>query len=609
MSLLKERRVLLLILLITLSIVAVWRPWAAVDPRVEKALGEHGQFVRGLHFSMDIIGGASITLRLEASHVTIRSNEPLDSAQQSDLVNKLKDELLADVKEIAPYDRTTREVTYEIGRTVTKDLINSIIDNVGEVVKLEMKITEATREEVMHLLQTRTDPYGLLGVRFRALGDQFVLFEVPGLRLEEAIELLGRQGRLETFIENTWVFRSGDIVHVGLVERSPDIPTYQIPLRISEEGAERFENVSKNKAGYPFVIYLDRPADAILLFDNQLLAEFPVYSGTPPTEMNYDNVAQAFLITPPEAPPYHLQVTAISIPRDNLPDNMAETLQKEQPEKTRVIFLKDTTDFSPSVVDNIAALGFAIENLPRMGGEATFDWIMRACGWRSDPIIAEGLAGTAARDVRITVGERSAAEALRTVLVQRLPVGISFESMIEVEEREGRGFLREVIMAGLVALVAVGTLIYLRYRRLKIVLPLMMTMICEVIIILGVASIIGWSIGVPEIGGIIAVVGTGADHQIIITDEVLRGAAPSAQKVVSLKRRVGLAFSVIFVAAATTLAAMASLAYVGFGIMRGFAIVTIIGLLASVLVTRPVYARIISTLLAKEAPTEKQLQA
>ncbi len=590
MSLLKERRVLLLILLVVLSVAAVWRPWSEIDPRV----------VHGLQFSMDIIGGASVTLRLEASHVTIRSNEPLEAAEQYNLISKLRDELLADVWEIEGYNAATREVTYEIGRIVTEDQINAIIDNVGKVVKLEMGIEEKTREEVMHLLQTRTDPYGLLGVRFRALGKQFVLFEVPGLELEEAIELLGRQGQLETFIENTWVFRSGDIVHVGTVAFREGV--YEIPLRISEEGAKRFESVSINKGGYPFVIYLDRPDDAILLFDDQLLAEFPVESGVPPTEMTYDNAAQTFRITPPEAPEYYLQVTAIPIPRDYLPDNIVETLQKEQSEKPRVILLRDAADFSENVVNNLLALDFDVENLPRMGEERTFDWIMRACGWKSDPIIAEDLAGTAARDVRITMGDLSAAEALRTVLVQRLPVGISFESMMEVEEREGRGFLREVIMAGLVAFMAVGILIYLRYRRLKIALPLMMTMTCEVIIILGVASIIGWSIGLPEIGGIIAVVGTGADHQIIITDEVLRGAASRAQKIVSLKRRVGLAFSVIFVAAATAIAAMASLAYVGFGVMRGFAIITIIGVLASVLVTRPVYARVISTLLAREAP-------
>ncbi len=67
-----------------------------------------------------------------------------------------------------------------------------------------------------------------------------------------------------------------------------------------------------------------------------------------------------------------------------------------------------------------------------------------------------------------------------------------------------------------------------------------------------------------------------------------------------IDRRTGRAFSVIFAAAATTIAAMVALAAFGFGAMRGFAIITLFGVLISVLITRPAYARIIGTLLERE---------
>ncbi|KXB09240.1 hypothetical protein AKJ46_00725, partial [candidate division MSBL1 archaeon SCGC-AAA833K04] len=166
----------------------------------------------------------------------------------------------------------------------------------------------------------------------------------------------------------------------------------------------------------------------------------------------------------------------------------------------------------------------------------------------------------------------------------------------------GTEFLQEAIKAALAALIAVGALIYARYRRFKIVIPLMLTMLCEVTITLGFSSIIPASLltlGLPEIGGLIAVVGTGVDHQIIITDEVLSGGTSRGGRL-PIDRRTKRAFSIIFAAAATTIAAMVALATVGLGAMRGFAIITMIGVGISVLITRPAYARIIGTLLERE---------
>jgi len=159
----------------------------------------------------------------------------------------------------------------------------------------------------------------------------------------------------------------------------------------------------------------------------------------------------------------------------------------------------------------------------------------------------------------------------------------------------------EAVRAIFIALVGVGLLIYFRYKHLKISAAIMGTMLSELVIILGLSSALGWTVGLPEIGGLIVVVGTGVDHQIIITDEVLRGALPHAQRV-SLKGRIGRAFSIIFVAAATTIAAMLMLATVGFGAMRGFALITIVGTLIAVLLTRPAYARVLRFMMAKEKP-------
>ena len=131
----------------------------------------------------------------------------------------------------------------------------------------------------------------------------------------------------------------------------------------------------------------------------------------------------------------------------------------------------------------------------------------------------------------------------------------------------------------------------MRYRKPKLVLAIIGVSLSEVLIVLGFAVIIGWYLDLSSVAGIIAVIGTGVDHQIIITDEaVYQG---QGKKRLVIKTRISRAFFIIFTAAATTIIAMLPLAYVGLGRLRGFAVVTIVGVLSGVLITRPAYGRIV----------------
>jgi len=125
--------------------------------------------------------------------------------------------------------------------------------------------------------------------------------------------------------------------------------------------------------------------------------------------------------------------------------------------------------------------------------------------------------------------------------------------------------------------------------------PMVGTSVSEVIMILGVAAAIGWQMDLAAIAGIIAAIGTGIDHLVIITDEVLyEGKLPPTKVFLS---RIGKAFAIIFGAAATTIIAMSPLVVMGFGALKGFAITTIIGVFIGVVVARPVYGVVIKELL------------
>ena len=89
----------------------------------------------------------------------------------------------------------------------------------------------------------------------------------------------------------------------------------------------------------------------------------------------------------------------------------------------------------------------------------------------------------------------------------------------------------------------------------------------------------------------------GIDQLVVITDEILHeGIVPS--QTVYLKR-LARALTIIVVAAATVLIAMLPLALMDLSTLKGFAIITMMGVLVGVIVTRPAYGKIIMEILSQ----------
>jgi len=614
MSVFKERRIALLLLTVFLCTILVWSPWKAIDSKVETAVGWPAQYTRGLRFGVDIIGGSRIILALEASHVTFENiQDNVENTWWGKIIPRLEDNLYVSVNTIS-LDPSTGVAVAEIGRPITENLINKIIEGLGNVTvdpqtgkpKIEKKISDATRDEVISILGLRVDPTGLRGAQFRSLGANLILYEIPGLLPEEAETLLGKPGRLEIFFEDEVLLRGEDIVSVDAPYPSREREdTADLPFRLTDDGAKRFSDAAANKANYPTLIYVDRPTDAIIVFNNEILDELPTF-------LEYDNDEKMFKGATDQGMGYSLGVPAIGTAKDELSLQAQKFLENQTGFKLKVRLLGELGDFSSSVVENLSKL-YTVVPIPRQTTEGTKksveEWIKEACGLKSVVIITPELAddfaaGKISKDLRITITRASLDDAinearnLRLVLSERLPVEITIESPTSIEARLGTEFLKQILIAGVAALLGVWVLVYLRYRHLLIGLTIVGIMICELLITLGAASLIGWTVGLPELGALIIVIGTGIDHQIIITDEVLRGGLPGT-KVVSLRGRISRAFAVIFTAAATTIAAMVMLALIGFGAMSGFAIITIVGMLIAVLVTRPAYARIVSAIVMR----------
>jgi preprotein translocase subunit SecD len=149
-----------------------------------------------------------------------------------------------------------------------------------------------------------------------------------------------------------------------------------------------------------------------------------------------------------------------------------------------------------------------------------------------------------------------------------------------------------------IALISVTTIVFIRYKRLVVSVPIMIIMASELLIMLGIAALIGWNMDVAAIAGIIIAIGTGVNDQIVIADETLRGGAKA--QYTSWKDRLGKAFFIIFTVYFIMLAAMLPLWFAGAGLLKGFALTTILGVTVGVLITRPAYAKIVEILCARE---------
>ncbi len=185
---------------------------------------------------------------------------------------------------------------------------------------------------------------------------------------------------------------------------------------------------------------------------------------------------------------------------------------------------------------------------------------------------------------------------LQTVLTTgQLPAKLEIVKTDNISPVLGKDFVKNALVISLVAILIVALLLTINYRKLKIAIPITVIMISEVVILLGIAALIGWNLDMAAIAGIIVAVGTGIDDQIIITDETMRKGAESV--VYDWKKRMQNAFFIIMASYFTLVVAMLPLFFAGAGLLKGFALTTILGISVGVFITRPAYAAIVELLL------------
>ncbi len=177
---------------------------------------------------------------------------------------------------------------------------------------------------------------------------------------------------------------------------------------------------------------------------------------------------------------------------------------------------------------------------------------------------------------------------LQTILITgSLPYKLEIVKLDTISPILGGEFVKIILVAGVIALICAALVVFIRYRDWKSAGLISLISLSEIIIILGIASFIKWNLDLASIAGILATIGTGFDDQIVILDEA------NNREILTLKQRLKRAFGIIFGAYSTVFVSLLPLLWAGAGLLKGFAITTIIGISVGVFITRPAFSQLV----------------
>jgi len=175
---------------------------------------------------------------------------------------------------------------------------------------------------------------------------------------------------------------------------------------------------------------------------------------------------------------------------------------------------------------------------------------------------------------------------LQTILITgSLPFQLEIVKIDTISPTLGGTFTKYILISGVLAILSVAIIVFIKYRKLKLVIPPLLICTSEIIITLGVAAFVRQDLDLPGIAGILAAIGTGIDDQIVVLDE-----AEHKGESLNLKQKIKRAFTIVMGAFLTSAVSLLPLLWAGAGLLKGFAIMSLIGISIGVFITRRAFA-------------------
>lgn len=493
------------------------------------------------------------------------------------------------------------------------------------LVHLDEELGAEDMDKTVTTITNRLNWAGLKDTKIVPLGTDKISATISETDPDEIKKLeseLLKQGKFEAMLNGELLFSGSDIVEIEKSNIYISDTRWSIPFKLKPQAAKNFSDsvfhqCVKISSGYECkktFFFIDRPSDAVVLIPEgiyqreQTIAEPDVVYAEPPTYQLEELFKEANV-------PY--------IVVDSNSNNVLSFLDNHT-DKRSVVIPEGEITVSEDLVKAIEDKGFRIKKTKDFVSafeansiESNEPWIWRVLGVKTVINLTEGVTnmtvpesqkGTIQPQTYLSIeggggsleDSKERVQFLQIILESgNLPAGVESISKESVPAFLGSEFLATSAMIGLVALVLVTLVVFIRYRVLSLILPMLFTGLSEVLLILGFAVIAGWNLDLAAVAGIVAAVGTGVDDQIIIADELLSGAVEEAT---SLFNRIKRAFFMIFAAASTTLAAMLPIIMFGTGMGKlvGFALVTSVGILFGVFITRPAFSEIAKYMINQE---------
>ncbi len=474
-------------------------------------------------------------------------------------------------------------------------------------VTLAHGINVTAMSSLITALQNRLSTFGLQQVTIEGVGDSQLYITTPSAsqaQVNQTLSLIEAQGRFDGIVSGKEAINGTGILKGSIGAAPPSVLNgtveWLVDFYITQQAEKPFSVAVFGQANKPLYMFLDRPEQAVILINQSWVGR----EGHIPQNLALQEMQAALAWGNDTIPVITVSATGTSI-------SNAENFFSTNKQKYKTIFV--SSGLNQSLISYLESLNYTVrtESIANMSPSylnvsvnATVIDSWPLVGLISaptlSPSITEGnvsssyqISGVA--PLTIPTSQRLAysnnmSKTIASVLSGgALPVAVIPGTPETIPATLGSHFLYISGIAGLVAVIAVSIFITLRYRRIFLVAPILLTTAMELFIIVSIIGLVG-TIDLAAVAGMIAVIGTGVDAQIIITDEIIAKKIDLSAGVLLNK-----AFYIVWTDAALLVMAMMPL-FLSTSLVTviGFSEATIFGALLSVFVTRPAYGAIVS---------------
>ena len=475
-------------------------------------------------------------------------------------------------------------------------------------VTLARPVNASAMASLISALQQRVSTFGLKQVTVEGIGNSEVYVIIPSVsptEINQTIGIIQSQGRFDGIVNGQEAVNGTGILKGSIGQPTPQVlngtAEWLVTFYITTTAATSFAKAVFGQGNKPLYMFIDRPTATAILF-NQSIPTNASSLMSQSTALSAIEQALAFgNQTIPVLVVYNSNSSAQNA-ENYLQNNKGKynNILASKGINTALLAWLRANNYTVSLQDKANMTpAFTILSLNQTVVES---WPL--VGLLSSPVLNPSITnGNVSESYEISgVSPSGLTKAQAVTYAQQqtkqiasilsggaLPVAVYAGTPTTIPPTLGAHFLYVSVLAGGIAIIFVSAFIVIRYRKLFLIAPILLTTAMELFIIVSIIGLIG-TIDLAAVAGMIAVVGTGVDAQIIITDEVLaHGDSSSSPKIL-----LGNAFYIVWADAALLVLAMLPLFFsTSLVTVIGFSESTIIGALLGVLITRPAYGAII----------------